>query len=130
MKPYKDLPFYSQKERQGRPLGKKVERRQVTYQETGEEMQETEEGDRKGNERTKEGYQEVKLEVKETGKPVRQTETVVFILSTPGSRLKEILQSQDNLITSSMSTPQVRFVERSGTTLMEDLGKNNPWAAE
>ena len=26
--------------------------------------------------------------------------------------------------------PQVRFVERAGTTIIEELGKNNPWASE
>ena len=99
------------------------------HQETEKETQEREEGDWTGDEGTKEEFEE-RSEVKETGKPVRQTETVVFIPSTPGSKLKNLLQSQDNLITSSMNTPQVRFVERSGTTVMEDLGRTNPWAAE
>ena len=28
------------------------------------------------------------------------------------------------------NSPQVRFVERTGTTLIEDLGRSNPWASE
>ena len=29
-----------------------------------------------------------------------------------------------------MNSPKVRFVERAGTTVIEDLGRNNPWAGE
>ena len=37
-------------------------------------------------------------QAKEPERLVRQTETVVFILSTLGSQLKNILQKQDNLV--------------------------------
>ena len=53
---------------------------------------------------------------------------MIFIPATPGSGLKERLQKQDNIICQASNCPQVRFVERAGTTLMEELGNNNPWA--
>ena len=42
--------------------------------------------------------------------------------------MKGRLQRQDNTICQASNFPQVRFVERAGTTLMEELGNNNPWA--
>ena len=57
-------------------------------------------------------------------------EIVVFIPATPGSRLKISSKKQDNMVTQVMTSPQVRFVERAGTTMIEDLGRNSPWASE
>ena len=59
-----------------------------------------------------------------------QIETVVFIPATPGSELKARLQRQDNIMCQASNCPKVRFLERAGTTLIEELGKNNPWASE
>ena len=53
-------------------------------------------------------------------------ETVIFVPATPDSQLKTILQNQDNNICKAMTSPQVRFIERAGTTVIEDLGRNNP----
>ena len=55
---------------------------------------------------------------------------MIFVPATPGSQLKTLLQNQDNLITQAMNYLQVRFVERAGMTVMEELGRNNPWASE
>ena len=57
-------------------------------------------------------------------------ETVIFVPATHGSQLKTLLQNQDNLITQAMNYLQVRFVERAGMTVMEELGRNNLWASE
>ena len=59
---------------------------------------------------------------------IKQIETVMFVPATPGSELKTRLPRQDNILCQASNCPQVRFVERAGTTLMEELGKNNPWA--
>ena len=61
---------------------------------------------------------------------VKEVETVIFVPSTPGSKLKEILQAQDNMITQAMGSPKVRCSERAGVTVMEELGSNNPWSNE
>ena len=66
----------------------------------------------------------------ETSRMVKETETVIFIPSTPGSQLKNILQKQDSIITTAMGSPRARFVERAGVTIMEELGSNNPWSTE
>ena len=55
---------------------------------------------------------------------------MIFVPATHGSQLKTLLQNQDNLITQAMNYPQVRFVERAGMTVMEELGRNNLWASE
>ena len=61
---------------------------------------------------------------------IKEVETVSFVPATPESNLKDRLQKQDNFICLVMNCPQVRFVEKAGTTVIEDLGRNNPWAAE
>ena len=63
----------------------------------------------------------------DTGKETTQEtvadtiKTVMFVPATPDSRLKTILQNQDNILCKSMNCPQVRFIERAGTTIVEDL---------
>ena len=63
-------------------------------------------------------------------KEVKEIETIIFIPTTPDSTLKTSLQNQDNQLAQATNTPQVRFVERAGTTIMEELGRNNPWATD
>ena len=63
-------------------------------------------------------------------KEVKEIETIIFIPATPDSILKTSLQNQDNQLAQATNTPQVRFVERAGTTLMEELGRNNPWSTD
>ena len=58
-------------------------------------------------------------------KQVKQIETVVFIPATPDSILRKSLQQQDNLITQAMDSPMVRFVERSGVKLVDDVGNTS-----
>ena len=65
--------------------------------------------------------------VQETSREVKEVETIIFIPSTPDSILKTSLQNQDNQIAQATNTPQVRFVERAGTTIMEELGRTNLW---
>ena len=52
----------------------------------------------------------------------KSLETVVFIPSTPGSRLRIHLQDADDRLVTSINSPSVRFVERGGPTLMETVG--------
>ena len=61
---------------------------------------------------------------------VKEIEIVVIVPATPGSILIGRLQKQDNLVCQASNCLQVRFVERAGTTVMEELGRNNPWANE
>ena len=79
-----------------------------------------------------EGKEEVRKEKGELGPDtqVKQIETVVFIPATPASGLKNILQKQDDTICLATNCPQVRFVERACVTVMEELGRSNPWAKE
>ena len=69
-------------------------------------------------------------ESQEPSRMVKEVETVIFLPATPNSELKSLLQNQDNILAQATNSPQIRFVERAGTTLMEDLGRNNPWASE
>ena len=44
--------------------------------------------------------------------------------------MKEALQKADDQMTKILDTPAVKFVERGGTTIMEDLGRTNPWSQD
>ena len=61
---------------------------------------------------------------------IKEIETVVFLPATPGSRLKKDLQEADEILCKTTNSPTVRFVERGGPTLMELVGKSNPWSRE
>ena len=57
---------------------------------------------------------------------VKYIETVVFMTCTVKSALMRKLQEADNLVTGLVNCPTVRFIEKGGITLMEELGKLNP----
>ena len=57
-------------------------------------------------------------------------EGVFFVPHTAGSKLKKALQSQNEHLAQSLKVPSLRFVERSGTTIIEDVGQSDPWALD
>ena len=61
---------------------------------------------------------------------LKEVETVVFVPSTPDFKLKKYLQEADEVICKTTNSLTVRFVERGGPTLMDLVGKNNPWSRE
>ena len=60
----------------------------------------------------------------------KTVETIVFVPTTPGSRLRISLQDADDKLVSSINSPSVQFVERGGPILMETVGNNNPDSKE
>ena len=61
---------------------------------------------------------------------IKEVETIVFVPAMPDSCLRKLLQTQDEGLCRTTNTPTARFVERGGTTLIEMVGRNNPWAKE
>ena len=61
---------------------------------------------------------------------VKVVESVVFVLYTLESKLKEKLQKVEENLTAELKCPSVRFVERGGRSLAETLSRNDPWARE
>ena len=61
---------------------------------------------------------------------VNEVEGVLFVPHTPASKLKEALQTQDEVLAQALGLPSLRFVEKSGTTILEDVGQSDPWAGE
>ena len=65
------------------------------------------------------------------GEKILNVETPVFIPFTKESALKKRLQDIDKLIGEATRSPAARFVERcGGATIVDLLGRNNPWAAD
>ena len=62
--------------------------------------------------------------------PKHYIETVVFVPFTPNGRLCKSLQNEDNKLAQMFRQPRVRFVERKGTTINEELGASDPWSGE
>ena len=69
-----------------------------------------------------------KQEIKEG--QTRSVETVVFVPSIENSQLRDKLQKADDQMTRTLNTPVVKFVERGGTMIIEDLGRTNPWSLD
>ena len=67
---------------------------------------------------------------KEDAVRVKEIETVVFIPTTEGSKLKKILQEKDDNLCRIAGSPTVRFVEKGGPTILDQVGRNNPWAGD
>ena len=44
--------------------------------------------------------------------------------------LKNTLQDTDNVYADQLKIPRVRFEERAGPTINDELGKSNPWAGQ
>ena len=56
------------------------------------------------------------------GMRVKEIEGVVFVPHTPNSKLRNERQEQDELLAVALQAPSLRFVERSGTTVVQDVG--------
>ena len=71
-----------------------------------------------------------KVKVRKGGEQSTVVEAVCFVPFTPGSRLKTDLQTADDILSQTMDAPRVRFVERGGQSVIEEVGSNNPWKQE
>ena len=58
---------------------------------------------------------------------VKEVECVVFVPYTPRSKLKNALQSQDDILCQTLKVPGVWFIERGGDKIVETVGQANPW---
>ena len=61
---------------------------------------------------------------------VKEIEGVVFAQYTHGSKLKNSPQFQDEMLAVALQAPSLRFVERSRTTIVQDVGQSDPWASD
>ena len=62
---------------------------------------------------------------------IKTIETVVFVPSILGSRLRKCLQEADVRLTYLIKKPMVwLFVERGGIYINRELGRPNPWSGE
>ena len=61
---------------------------------------------------------------------VKEVECIVFVPSTPGSKLMDLLQKGDNMMSEALNAPALRFVEKGGSTIQERLGQSDPWKSE
>ena len=61
---------------------------------------------------------------------VREVECVVFVPATPGSRLRDTLQKEDDNMSQALNAPSLRFVEKGGTTIKEKVGQSDPWKGD
>ena len=57
-------------------------------------------------------------------------EAVAFVPYTPRFALKKELQRVDDSIAESLGRPKIRFVERGGGQIIQEVGRPNPWASE
>ena len=53
-----------------------------------------------------------------------------LIIVWTSHRLKEKLQKVDNMMVELLDTPAAKFVERRGTMIEDDFGRNNPWSRD
>ena len=67
---------------------------------------------------------------RERGEKVKEVEGVVLVPQTPASRLKEELQAQDEILAAALKIPSLRFVERSGCMIVQDVGQSDPWSRD
>lgn len=58
---------------------------------------------------------------------IKEVETVVFIPVTPDSALRNLLQEKDEVSCKTANSPVIRFVERGGPTVLDVVGRKNPW---
>ena len=61
---------------------------------------------------------------------IKEIEGVVFVPQSPGSKLKEALHTQDEVLARALNIPSLSFVERSGTMVIQDIGQSDPWATD
>ena len=56
-------------------------------------------------------------------------ETVLFVPYIPGSALVKILQEREDLLCKMLGTKcKIKFVERTGTKIVDLIGRKDPWA--
>ena len=56
-----------------------------------------------------------------------ETEAVMFVPPTPGQELVKLLQEGDDRAREGTKQRRVKFVERGGETVKDQLCRNNPW---
>ena len=56
-----------------------------------------------------------------------EPETVMFVPYTDNSKLQKMLQEKDNEFIRGGSQKRIKFVERGGQSLVQILGRSNPW---
>ena len=52
---------------------------------------------------------------------------VVFVLATPGFKLRDLLHQRDETFSEVMNAPALRFVEKRGITIVDRVGQNYTW---
>ena len=72
---------------------------------------------------------EVREKEKKNTERVKEVEGVVFVPYPPDSKLRNALQSQDEMLAAALQAPSLRFVERLGTTIVQDVGQSDPWTS-
>ena len=55
---------------------------------------------------------------------------VVACMHFPGGKLAKMLEEEDERYRKGTKTKKIKFVERGGTTIIDILGRKNPWARE
>ena len=58
------------------------------------------------------------------------TEVVCFVPYTPESTLCKEIQRVDDIFAALHDRPRVRFVERPGPTIEDELSRSDPWASD
>ena len=56
-------------------------------------------------------------------------EAIIFVQATHKSKLQKILQLKDDEYTKMHKLAKIKFIERSGSKLIDILGSKNPWQA-
>ena len=117
--PKKDLPFNIQE----KELTKRKRSRRTSRDKVEKETDEVEPETKKAEPDTETGssYWEGSSEGK-----IKEIEAVLFIPSTPDSKLRKRIQKAQDQAARMMNTPTVRVVEWAGTKIMEEIGDNNP----
>ena len=92
-----------------------------------------EEGEREGVVRNKEDEierEEIETKNEKADDGVKEIEGVIFVPFTPGSKLRESLQRQDEMLAEALNVPSMRFIEKAGTIVIQDVGQSDPWAVD
>ena len=69
------------------------------------------------------------IDTAKRGEFYNQIESIIFIPSTPKSKLQKLLQKKELVISKLNNIKRIRFIERVGTKMIDMLGNKNPWAA-
>ena len=55
---------------------------------------------------------------------------MVFVPFTPGSRLRDEIQRQDDVLSKTLEAPAFRFIEKGGNSFDSLLGQADPWKSD